>query len=118
MRRILLALCCVVTPAVPMQAAGARGPNCWAETSQIAVCAAYNAYVSEQLRRVMPASSNLGEGQASCSFRVVSGGRITNVSCSGTSDEHASTLRQIVDRLRLKSPPGPWARYSQTLNFH
>jgi hypothetical protein len=118
MRSVLLGLYAFVAVSAPAQAKNAQGPVCSAETLHIPVCAAYNAYIARKVQLAVPGASGLGKGQADCSFYVFPGGRITNLSCNGTNDAHASLLKEAIARPRLKSPPGPRALYSQTVQFH
>ncbi len=80
--------------------------------------AGYKALLAAAIRRHVPSTSSLGEGSASCSFHVSSGGGMTGVSCSGSSGAHASLLRSAISATHAPPPPGGGFYAAQSVHFH
>ncbi len=80
--------------------------------------AGYKALLASAIRRHVPSSSSLGEGSASCSFHVSSGGGMTGISCSGSSGAHASLLRSAIAATHAPPPPGGGFFAAQSVHFH
>jgi protein TonB len=79
--------------------------------------AAYGALLSAAIRRHTPGSTSLGEGSASCSFHVTSGGGISGISCSGGGG-HAALAHRILASVHAPPPPGGGFFASQNFHFH
>ena len=79
--------------------------------------AGYKALLAAAIRRHVPSTSSLGEGSASCSFHVSSGGGITGISCSGSSGAHASLLRSAIAATHPPPPPGGGFYAAQGVHF-
>jgi protein TonB len=80
--------------------------------------AGYKALLAAAIRRHVPSSSSLGEGSASCSFHVSSGGGMTGINCSGSSGAHASLLRSAIAATHAPPPPGGGFHAVQSVHFH
>jgi protein TonB len=80
--------------------------------------AGYKALLAAAIRRHVPSSSSLGEGSASCSFHVSSGGGMTGINCSGSSGAHASLLRSAIAATHAPPPPGGGFHAAQSVIFH
>ncbi|MGA8171194.1 MAG: hypothetical protein WB816_10265, partial [Methylocystis sp.] len=79
--------------------------------------AGYKALLAGAIRRHVPSTSSLGEGTASCSFHVSSGGGMTGISCSGSSGAHASLLRSAIAATHAPPPPGGGFFAAQSVHF-
>jgi protein TonB len=79
--------------------------------------AAYGALLAAAIRRHVPATSSLGEGTASCSFHVTSGGGMTGISCSGSTPGHAALLQRAIAAVHAPPPPGGAFFASQPVHF-
>jgi protein TonB len=79
--------------------------------------AGYKALLAGAIRRHVPSTSSLGEGSASCSFHVSSGGGMTGISCSGSSGAHASLLRSAIAATHAPPPPGGGFFAAQSVHF-
>lgn len=93
-------------------------PPCWAGTSDVPACAAYNAYLPQALLDHTPRASGLGYGAAGVAFRVSPSGHITILEYSGSTAAHAEMALWILKSIRLRPPPGPYALASQQFVFH
>ncbi len=80
--------------------------------------AAYGAMLAAAIRRHVPSSSSLGEGSASCSFHVTSGGGMSGISCSGSTTAHAGLLQRAIASTHAPAPPGGGFFASQGVHFH
>jgi periplasmic protein TonB len=80
--------------------------------------AAYGAMLAAAIRRHVPSSSSLGEGSASCSFHVTSGGGMSGISCSGSTSAHAGLLQRAISSTHAPPPPGGGFFASQGVHFH
>ena len=80
--------------------------------------AGYKALLAAAIHRHVPSSSSLGEGSASCSFHVSSGGGMTGINCSGSSGAHASLLRSAIAATHAPPPPGGGFFAAQGVHFH
>ena len=80
--------------------------------------AGYKALLAAAIRRHVPSSSSLGEGSASCSFHVSSGGGMSGINCSGSSGAHASLLRSAIAATHAPPPPGGGFYAAQSVHFH
>jgi protein TonB len=80
--------------------------------------AGYKALLAAAIRRHVPSTSSLGEGSASCSFHVSTGGGMTGISCSGSSGAHASLLRSAIAATHAPAPPGGGFYAAQSVHFH
>lgn len=79
--------------------------------------AAYAGLLAKAIRQHTPALTSLGEGVASCSFHVTSGGSITGISCSGGGG-HAALAHRILASVHAPPPPGGGFFASQPFHFH
>ena len=79
--------------------------------------AAYAGLLAAAIRRHTPGSTSLGEGTASCSFHVTSGGGMSGISCSGGGG-HASLAHRILASVHAPPPPGGGFFASQSFHFH
>jgi protein TonB len=79
--------------------------------------AAYQALLAAAIRRHTPGSTSLGEGAASCTFHVTSGGGMSGISCSGGGG-HAALARRILASVHAPPPPGGGFYASQSFHFH
>jgi periplasmic protein TonB len=80
--------------------------------------AAYGAMLAAAIRRHVPSTSSLGEGSASCSFHVMSGGGMAGISCSGSSSAHSALLQRAIAATHAPPPPGGSFFASQGVHFH
>jgi protein TonB len=79
--------------------------------------AAYAGLLAKAIRQHTPALTSLGEGAASCTFHVTSGGGITSISCSGGGG-HAALAHRILASVHAPPPPGGGFFASQPFHFH
>ena len=79
--------------------------------------AGYKALLAAAIRRHVPSSSSLGEGSATCSFHVSSGGGMSGINCSGSSGAHASLLRSAIAATHAPPPPNGGFYAAQSVHF-
>ncbi len=80
--------------------------------------AAYGAMLAAAIRRHVPSTSSLGEGSASCSFHVTSGGGMSGIACSGSTPAHAGLLQRAIASTHAPPPPGGGFFAAQGVHFH
>ncbi|MGD9543711.1 MAG: hypothetical protein AB7F41_12805 [Methylocystis sp.] len=97
---------------------GYSAPPCWAGTSDVPACAAYNAYVHQTIREHTPHAATLGYGDAAVGFKVLPSGRVTVIEYSGSTPAHVDMALWILKSIRLRPPPGPYALERQRFAFH
>jgi protein TonB len=79
---------------------------------------AYEALLAAAIRRHTPATSNVGEGTATVTFRVISGGGVTGISATGSTPGHAALARRIMASVHAPPPPDGGFFASQNFHFH
>lgn len=79
---------------------------------------AYKALLAAAIRRHTPATSTAGEGTATVSFHVTSGGGITGVSATGSTPAHAALARRIMASVHAPLPPDGGFFATQNFHFH
>lgn len=79
---------------------------------------AYRALLAAAIRQHTPATSSVGEGTATVSFHVTTGGGITGITASGSTPAHAALARRIMASVHAPPPPGGAFFASQPFTFH